>query len=256
VTQHSGLSTRDSALRREAGGERQEGGSENGGGRSRLDPRPVLLLAWSLAPLIVFLLLRVPVVAPYFLVIYPAPFLATGWAVVGIWNLARLPIADRQAARARLKTGGLRALQFLLVVIVGVWVYRQAAFHVLLRDHLDRNGGGAGSYVSFGAQQAAMRFVARYTPDRPVLLSEDQLDPARGIDFRYWYLLWTFDHNMARFFTRDRERAECWFVIRNTHYDVRREHEEFLANYSWRDFGFLRVYVIPRPGPWPRFGVE
>jgi len=208
---------------------------------------PLLLLTWSVVPLVVFLLLRVPVVAPYFLVVYPVPFLAIAWLVVEVrQRLGRTGFQPVSSLR--------RGLQSVAVLLFAGWAAHQMVFNIALRTHLDREGGGKGSYASFASQQAAMRFIANHAPRRTVLVTEEYLDPSRGIDFRYWYLLWTFDHDMERFFPVNREKAEYWYVIRNTNYRIRPDFDEFLAAYPSCDFGFLRVYVIPRPGPWPRFG--
>jgi len=222
---------------------------------------PLLFLTWSLVPLIVFLLLRVLVVAPYFLVVYPVPFLAIAWAAVELWRKlgTRNPEpATRKSKienrKSRIGTPLRHSARILLVCLFAAWGIHQLIFHFALLVRLDGQGGGVGSYASFGEQRGAMHFVANYAPGRPVVVSEDQLDPARGIDFRYWFLLWTFDHNMQRFFPPDREQADYWFVIRNTNYDARPDFAQFLAAYPSRRFGFLRLYVIPRPGPWPRFG--
>jgi hypothetical protein len=137
---------------------------------------------------------------------------------------------------------------------MAAWMTHQVVCKVALRVRLARAGGGTGTYATFGVQRAATRFIALHAPGRTVLISEEHLDPrARGIDFRYWFLLWTFDHDIERFFPADRTQAEFWYVIRNTQIDVRSEFDAFLASYPWRAFGFLRVYVIPRPGPWPSF---
>jgi len=207
--------------------------------------KPIILLTWSLVPLVAFLSLRVPVVAPYFLVVYPAPFLAIAWLVVQIWQRLeawRKTIAIRQ---------GLRRVVFFLFA---AWVVHQLAFYIVLRASLESKGGGKGSYVSFGRQQAAMRFVANHAPGQTVMISEEHLDPSRGIDYRYWYLLWTFDRNMERFFPKNREKAEYWYLIRNMNYRVRSDFQQFLDFCPFQEFEPLRVYVIPRPGPWPRFG--
>ncbi|MCX8035501.1 MAG: glycosyltransferase family 39 protein [Candidatus Sumerlaeia bacterium] len=198
----------------------------------------LFLLSWALVPLAVFLALRVPVVPPYFLVVYPVPFLAVAWLGVKVAE--------------RLKMGGrTRRLSWVPAVLLTAWLACQIFFEVVLLLRLDRAGGGVGSYISFGHQREAMRFVAGHSAGRTVVLSEEQLDPARGIDFRYWYLLWMHDRNTERFFPKDRERAEYWYVLRNLHYPVQPEFDQFLAGYPSKDFGRLRIVVIPRPGPWP-----
>ena len=212
--------------------------------------RPLILLLWSLVPLVAFLGLRAQVVAPYFLVVYPAPFLAIAWAVVALW----------QRLESSVRAIGLRRLaQAAIVILLAAWAGHQLVFQVALRWRLDRDGGGVGSYASFGAQQKAMQFIAMYAPDRTAVVSEEYLDPrdlTKGISFRYWFLLWTFDHNMERFFPRDREKADYWYVIRNTNLHIRSDFDAFLeiSRLHEREFGFLWVCVIPRPGPWPRFG--
>jgi len=208
--------------------------------RRRRAARPVLMLTWALVPLAVFLALRVPVVAPYFLVIYPVPFLAIGWMGVEGWKkLASSDLGHR--------------LRAVLVLLFAAWMAEQVVFDVALAARLARRGGGEGTYASFGTQREAMRFVAFHAPGRPVVVSEDQRDPAAGIETRHWYLLWMFDHNMERFFPADREKAAYWYVIRNTNYRVPAEFAFFLRRFPRHEFGFLRVYVIPRPGPWPKF---
>ena len=211
---------------------------------SRLSPL-LLLLTWSLVPLAVFLLLRVPVVAPYFLVVYPAPFLAIACLAVETWQ--RIALSSQTAVIRR-------GVQSLIVLLLAAWMVHQAAFNIALRLRLEHKGGGKGSYVCFGSQQAAMRFIALHAPNRIVLVTEEHMDASKGIDFRFWYLLWRFDHNMARFFPSDRKKAEYWYVIRNTNYRIRPDFDEFIARFPFEQFGPLRVYVIPRPGPWPRFG--
>lgn len=226
---------------------RSRGECSGHGSAGRPAARETLLLIWSLLPLVVFLVLRVPVVAPYFLVVYPAPFLATAWAATVLWQR---PQSWQPRAWPRL------AIRVALVAVLLAWVAEQVAFHVALRRKLDHDGGGVGTYASFGSQQAAMRFIAYHAPGRKVVVSEEQLDPARrGIGFRYWFLLWTFDRDMERFFPPERNEADYWYVIHNTHYQLRPNFEAFLRRVGsrWRDFGFLRVYVVSRPGPWPRF---
>ena len=224
----------------------------------RTAARPLLFVAWAVVPLAVFLLLRVPVVAPYFLVVYPVPFLAVAWATAGFcrWVESR---AQPPAFR--------RAVQMAAVIAVGLWAAHQILHHVVFRQELDLHGGGSGSYVSYGWQREAMRFIAHHAPGRTVVVSEEHRDPARGIDFRYLFLLWTFDHNTERFSPADQPgrrpanslefynaKADYWYVIRNRKFRVRDDFEEFLKAFPFRQFGRLRVVVIPRPGPWPRFG--
>lgn len=208
--------------------------------------RPILLLTWSLVPLAVFLLLRVPVVAPYFLIIFPVPFLAIAWAVVQLWKQFESPSLQPRFRRAG---------HFLIALLIGLWGAHQLVYHALLRARLDGAGGGSGTYVSYGAQRQAMYFIANHAPPgQPVVLSEGHRDPADGINFRYWFLLWTADHDMKRYFPADRERARYWYVIRNTNYRVRADFDLFLNAFDSRQFGLLTIVIIPRPGPWPRFG--
>jgi len=207
---------------------------------------PALLLLWSLVPLAAFLSLRAPVVAPYFLVVYPAPFLAIAWLAVEIWQRTDWP---PKIASIR------RGVQGLVALLIGAWMVHQAVYNVALLVRLDREGGGKGSYVNFGLQRAAMNFIAQHALGRTVVVSEEHLDPGKGVDFRYYYLLWTFDHDLSHFFPRDREKAEYWYVIRNVKYRIRPDFDAFLAQYPCGEFGPLRVYVIPRPGPWPTFGL-
>jgi len=226
----------------------------------------VLLLTWSLIPLAAFLALRVPVVPPYFLVVYPVPFLAIAWVTVEGWRRlaanGERPVASGwrpglgcPLSVVRFSLSIVRCPLFIvrvaIVALLGAWMAHQIAFHVVLLAKLHREGGGTGSYVSFASQKAAMRFIANHEPGRTVLVSEEHFPADRGIDYRYWYLLWTFEHDMSRFFPRDRAKAEYWYVIRNTKFLIKPEHEKFFLQYPYRQFGKLRVYVIPRPGPWP-----
>ncbi|MBM3333560.1 glycosyltransferase family 39 protein [Candidatus Sumerlaeota bacterium] len=204
----------------------------------------ILLVTWSFVPLIAFSLLRAPVVPPYFIIAYPAPFLIVAWAASEAW---------RKVGTSRAALAASRALRGAMVVLFVAWAVHQVAFQGKLLTWLDRNGGGIGSYASFGTQQEAMRFIANYAPGQTVIVSQEDNDPAKGIDSRYWYLLWTHDHEMQHFRPSDRENANYWFIIRNTHYVIVPEFESFLSAHPCRDFGFLRVYVIPRPGPWPSF---
>ena len=219
----------------------------------------VLLLTWSLLPLAAFLALRVPVVPPYFLIVYPVPFLAIAWVAADGWRWLVVSGQRLVASGWRPVVGcplsvvrcQLFIVRFAVFALLAVWAIHQIAFHVALLAKLHREGGGTGSYVSFGSQKAAMRFIANYAPGRTVLVSEEHFPPDRGIDYRYWYLLWTFEHDMNRFFPGDRDKAEYWYVIRNTKFLIKPDYERFFQQYPWRQFGKLRVYVIPRPGPWP-----
>jgi 4-amino-4-deoxy-L-arabinose transferase-like glycosyltransferase len=209
--------------------------------------RPLLFLTWSLVPLAVFMILRVMIVAPYFLLVYPAPFLAIGWVAV---ESARW--IETSPARAKIR----HAFRTALFLLLAVWVAEQAIFHIKFLTRLARDGGGKGSYASFGAQQAAMRFIALHAQGKTVVVNQEQSNPGKGIDIRFWFLLWTFDPKMQHYFPPDREKAEYWYIIRNGHYRVQPEFEQFLAGCrSVKRFGFLWIYVFPRsPGdPWQSF---
>jgi len=216
---------------------------------NKLTAYSTLLLAWSLVPLAAFLALHVPVVAPYFLVVYPAPFLVIARLIVGAWRKvesARLP--------RRLRSSALGAI----ALLVAAWGIHQIGSTVFVRRLLDQYGAGWGSYVTYGTQREAMRFVVRHAPGRPVAVSEEHRPPG-NLATRYWFHLWTFDPNprpderMRRYFV-PREQAEYWYVIRNMNYLNRRpDLEAWFNRFPSRRFGPLIIHVIPRPGPWPNF---
>lgn len=207
--------------------------------------RPILILIWSLVPLFVFLILRVKVVAPYLLLVYPAVFLAIAWAGVELWNWLE--------SRGHAKSGA-RAAQGIVVVLFVAWGVHQVAAQLVLRHQLARDGGGSGSYATYRTQREATRLIALHAPGAPAVVTVDDRPPTSGIDIRHWYLLWTFEKNMGRFFAASRPDLRYWYVIRNRNYQPRAPgFDEFLAKYPHRDVGILRIYMIPRPGPWPQF---
>jgi 4-amino-4-deoxy-L-arabinose transferase-like glycosyltransferase len=209
---------------------------------------PVLLVLWAIVPLAAFYVARVPIVAPYFLIVYPAPFLAIAWGAVAIWKRierTHLPRAVRLGALAT------------VALLLGAWGLHQVGYVIAMRTRLAREGGGKGSYATYGVQREAMRFIARHAaaraPGRRVLVSEEYTRPG-NFPTRYWYLLWSFDHDMPRYFPKDWSQAEYWYVIRNEHLLTKPGFDQWLAQFPSRRFGCLRVHVVPRPGPWPAFG--